>query len=260
LTASAPARASSPSSSRRRRNSGRSRRGMVSTMWRCGTWAKTTLQELAQHPLDDWSQGSVLPYEAGRPDAKQLFQVLFDEPMKRRLARSPRPVDPASDLHAQPRAGGRGTGRRERRPSCLPGLSVSEVMVRRGPGLRALAQDGRALPPGRHGISCGNCSTCVSTSAPTPDRDPRHAGVPTRPRPEPRGLVSTSPAHSTLPPLETRPLPEHSAQYLPGRRLRDLVGELEVAYLLVGGDALRDVPHELLGGRLALRIRRRFDL
>ena len=37
LTASAPARASSPSSSRRRRNSGRNRRGMVSTTWRCAT-------------------------------------------------------------------------------------------------------------------------------------------------------------------------------------------------------------------------------
>jgi hypothetical protein len=37
--ASAPARASSVNRSRRRRNSGRSRRGMVSTTWRCATGA-----------------------------------------------------------------------------------------------------------------------------------------------------------------------------------------------------------------------------
>jgi len=56
--------------------------------------------------------------------------------------RPPRPVDPASDLHAQPRAGGRGAGRRERRPFRLPGPSVSEEVVKTGPGRE------RWAPPG----------------------------------------------------------------------------------------------------------------
>jgi hypothetical protein len=48
--------------------------------------------------------------EALRVDAEELLHVLLDEAVKRRLARPPRSVDPARDLHAQPEAGGRGTG------------------------------------------------------------------------------------------------------------------------------------------------------
>ena len=44
---------------------------------------------------------------------------LLDELVKRRLARLPRPVDPAGDLHAQPRAGGRVAGRIGKRTARL---------------------------------------------------------------------------------------------------------------------------------------------
>ena len=67
-------------------------------------------QELPQHPLDHRSKRPVLPCEALGPDPQQLLQVALDELEQRRLARLSRPVDPAADLHAQPRAGGRVAG------------------------------------------------------------------------------------------------------------------------------------------------------
>jgi hypothetical protein len=75
---------------------------------------KATLEQTAQHPLDDWAQGAVAAGETLRPDAQHLFEVRLDEPIERRLTRSPRPVDPAGDLHAQPEAGGGDAGAKER--------------------------------------------------------------------------------------------------------------------------------------------------
>ena len=73
----------------------------------------------------------MLPVEAGGPDAQQLLEVLLHQTEQRRLTRPPRPVDPASDLHAQPQAGGRVAGtnggrtarlsRGQASPKCLPG-------------------------------------------------------------------------------------------------------------------------------------------
>ena len=45
--------------------------------------------------------------------------MALDELVERRLTRLPRPVDPASDLHAQPEAGGRVAGRNGRRTTRL---------------------------------------------------------------------------------------------------------------------------------------------
>jgi len=59
----------------------------------------------------------VLPLEPGWPDSQQLLEVLLHEAVKRRLAWPPRLVDTAADLHAQPTAGGRGTGDKRERPS-----------------------------------------------------------------------------------------------------------------------------------------------
>ena len=67
-------------------------------------------EEPAQHPLDHRPQRAMLPDEAGGPDSQQLLEVLLDQTVERRLPRPPRLVDPAGDLHAQPEAGGRGTG------------------------------------------------------------------------------------------------------------------------------------------------------
>jgi hypothetical protein len=61
-----------------------------------------TAHETAQDALDHGTQRAVGLGEAFRIDAEKLLEVLLDEPVKRRLARSPRPVAPAGDLHAQP--------------------------------------------------------------------------------------------------------------------------------------------------------------
>jgi hypothetical protein len=71
---------------------------------------KAPFQEPAQHPLDGGAEWAMLLGEAVGVDAEKLPDVLLDEAAQRRLARPPRPVDPARDLHAQPEAGGRGTG------------------------------------------------------------------------------------------------------------------------------------------------------
>jgi hypothetical protein len=67
---------------------------------------EATLQELPQHPLDHRAQRATLPHKTRGPDAEQLFEVLFHEPVERRFTRTSRPVNPATDLHAQPEAGG----------------------------------------------------------------------------------------------------------------------------------------------------------
>jgi hypothetical protein len=61
-------------------------------------------------PLDRRPQRAVAPGEALRPDPQQLLEVALDEPVERRLARTPRLVDPATHLHSRTRAGGRGAG------------------------------------------------------------------------------------------------------------------------------------------------------
>jgi hypothetical protein len=48
--------------------------------------------------------------EALGPDPQQLLEVALHEPVERRLTRTPRLVDPATDLHAQTQAEGRGSG------------------------------------------------------------------------------------------------------------------------------------------------------
>src|SRR5262245_53676440 len=75
------------------------------------------LQELQQHSFDHRAQLPVLPLEPGWPDSQHLLEVLLHEAVKQRLAWPPRLVDTAADLHAQPTAGGRGTGDKRERPS-----------------------------------------------------------------------------------------------------------------------------------------------
>jgi hypothetical protein len=70
-------------------------------------------QELPQHPLDHRPQRAVAPGEALRPDPQQLLDVALDEPVERRVARTPRLVDPATDLHSRTRAGGEAQAERE---------------------------------------------------------------------------------------------------------------------------------------------------
>ena len=71
---------------------------------------EATLEELAQHPLDDRAQGAAGASEAPRPKTQQVLEVLFDQTEERRLTRPPWPIDAADNLHAEPEAGGRGTG------------------------------------------------------------------------------------------------------------------------------------------------------
>jgi hypothetical protein len=98
---------------------------------------QAALEELPQDPLDHRPQRAVAPGEALRPDPQQLLEVALDERVERRLARAPRPVDPASDLHAQPEAGGRvagGTGRRLRCSGLRRQVSVAAAAAEQGPG------------------------------------------------------------------------------------------------------------------------------
>ena len=103
---------------------------------------EAALEELPQHPLDHRSKSTSVPGEAHGPHPQQLLQVALDELVKRRLARLPRPVDPAGDLHAQPRAGGRVAGRIGRRTARLsrgqgsPSTVPAGVRIVREPGPR----------------------------------------------------------------------------------------------------------------------------
>jgi hypothetical protein len=67
--------------------------------------------EPSQHALDHGPERAVPSGEPLWIHAQGLLEVLLDQSEKRRLARPPRLVDPTGDLHAQPRTGGRGTGR-----------------------------------------------------------------------------------------------------------------------------------------------------
>jgi hypothetical protein len=108
-----PGRTSSPASCRRARRWPRLRPGRA----RSGGRAGGETEKLAQHPLHHRAQRTLGACEALWPHPQQLLEVLLHQPEKRRLPRPPRPVHPASDLHAQPVAGGRGTGTKRRRPS-----------------------------------------------------------------------------------------------------------------------------------------------
>jgi hypothetical protein len=66
--------------------------------------------ERPQHPLDHRPQGPVASRETLGPRVQQLLEVLFKQTVQRGLARPPRLVDSAADLHAQPEAGGRVAG------------------------------------------------------------------------------------------------------------------------------------------------------
>ena len=65
-------------------------------------FGQTAREELPQDPLHNGAQGAVGAGEPLGPDAQQLLDMPFDETEKRRLSRPPRPIDTASDLHAQP--------------------------------------------------------------------------------------------------------------------------------------------------------------
>jgi hypothetical protein len=68
-------------------------------------------QEPSQHALDHGPERAVPSGELLWIHAQELLEMLLDQSEKRRLARSPWPVDPTGDLYAQPPTGGRGTGR-----------------------------------------------------------------------------------------------------------------------------------------------------
>ena len=97
---------------------------MVSTTWRWVVCASTSSQSHSAH-RSCRLQRPVLPREAFGPDPQQLLQMPLDELEKRRLARLPRPVHLATDLHAQPQAGGRVAGTSGRRTTCRPPTQVS---------------------------------------------------------------------------------------------------------------------------------------
>jgi hypothetical protein len=61
-----------------------------------------TAHEAAHHPLDHGAERAVGAGEPLGPDTKKFLEMLVDQAEERRLARSPRFVDPAADLHAQP--------------------------------------------------------------------------------------------------------------------------------------------------------------
>ena len=121
-------------------------------------------QELPQHPLHDRSQRSVLAGEAVGPDPQQLLQVALDELEKRRVARLPRPVHPATDLHAQPQAGGESPARTAGGQSaCHVGESVRAQRLARSL-VRALgSRSVRSVRPTRS--QCRACRIQPSPSA-----------------------------------------------------------------------------------------------
>ncbi len=65
--------------------------------------------------------------QASGPDPQQFLEVRLDQAKQRRVARPPRSVDPARDLHAQPEAGGRVAGTRSKRS-----LPPTRAQSRRG--------------------------------------------------------------------------------------------------------------------------------
>jgi nucleoid-associated protein YgaU len=85
--------------------------------------------ELPQHTFHHRAQRPVLPGEAGRPHSQQLLQMALDQLEEGRLTRPPRPVHPATDLHAQPQAGGRVAGTSGRRAARLRRSQVSPRSV-----------------------------------------------------------------------------------------------------------------------------------
>jgi hypothetical protein len=64
--------------------------------------------------------------------------VALDEPVERRVARTPRLVDPATDLHSRTRAGGERRQRKGRRPMAVrppdDRRSVAAALAEQGPG------------------------------------------------------------------------------------------------------------------------------
>ncbi|HEX9186397.1 MAG TPA: hypothetical protein VGB87_04955 [Vicinamibacteria bacterium] len=93
---------------------------------------EAALEELAQDPFHHRPQGPMLPDEAGGPDLQQLLEVLLDQPEEWRLPRPPRLVDPTGDLHAQPEAGGRGTGGKRRRARLLGSRQEDRLTFKKG--------------------------------------------------------------------------------------------------------------------------------
>jgi hypothetical protein len=65
----------------------------------CG--ARTAIAEGAQHALDDRTQRTVPFREALGPDPEQLLDVRLEEPIQRRLPRTPGAIDTAADLHSR---------------------------------------------------------------------------------------------------------------------------------------------------------------
>jgi hypothetical protein len=82
-----------------------------------------------------------------RGQQQQLLQMAFDELAHPRPARLPRPLDPASDLHAQPRAGGRVAGRIGRRTTRLSRGRDSPSPVPGEVRIAALTEVLAPLPP-----------------------------------------------------------------------------------------------------------------
>jgi hypothetical protein len=68
---------------------------------------EATREEPAQHALDDRTERAVYLGEPLLVHAQELLAVLLDETKKRGFPRPARPVDPRTDLHATPTAGGR---------------------------------------------------------------------------------------------------------------------------------------------------------
>ena len=64
-----------------------------------------TAHEAAQHALDYGAERAVGLGEPLQMHTEKLLNVLLHLPEERRLARPPRLVDPAGDLHAQPGPG-----------------------------------------------------------------------------------------------------------------------------------------------------------
>lgn len=66
-----------------------------------------TLDEAAQHALDDEAQGAVLLGETFGVEAEKILDVLADEAEEGRLFGLAGPVDSGADLHAAACSGGR---------------------------------------------------------------------------------------------------------------------------------------------------------
>jgi hypothetical protein len=136
-------------------------------------------QELPQHPLDHRPQRPVAPGEALGPDPQQLLEVALHEPVERRLTRTPRLVDPATDLHAQTQAGGRGAGGKggglwrsglPKTDAVWPGHRPSKVREPATTGQGCAA--GARLPVGRRtadppGAASSRCQAVPCPSSPS---------------------------------------------------------------------------------------------